>query len=122
MTSSGQEQEPLFAISVAARMVGLHAQTLRSYERMGLVTPGRSQGNKRLYSLRNIEQFRQIKGLIEDLGVNLAGVEVILRMREQMTRMEEVLHLLEAELYRLQGQEGPALLTRGADIDEENKK
>ena len=122
MTSGRQEQEPVFAISVAARMVGLHAQTLRSYERMGLVAPERSQGNKRLYSPRNIEQLRQIRSLMEDLGVNLAGVEVVLRMRERMARMEEVLRALEAELYRLRRQDGPALLTQGIEFNEEQKR
>ncbi len=80
--------EPCFVISIAARMVPLHAQTLRHYERVGLVTPARSKGQIRLYSERDIERVRRIQKLIEDLGVNLAGVEVILNMQERMEQMQ----------------------------------
>src|ERR1044071_7739967 len=68
-----------FAISVAARMLGVHAQTLRAYERQGLLTPSRTKGRIRLYSIDDIRRAQQIRRLIEDLGVNLAGVEVILQ-------------------------------------------
>src|SRR5579859_6351392 len=80
--------EPCFVISIAARMVPLHAQTLRHYERVGLVKPARSKGQIRLYSERDIERVRRIQKLIEDLGVNLAGVEVILNMQEHMEQMQ----------------------------------
>ena len=80
--------EPRYVISVAARMVAVHAQTLRTYERLGLVDPARTQGNFRLYSERDIRRVRRIKMLIEDLGVNLAGVEVILRMSAQMLALQ----------------------------------
>jgi len=63
-----------FAISVAARMLGVHAQTLRAYERQGLLTPSRTKGRIRLYSIDDIRRAQQIRRLIEDLGVNLAGV------------------------------------------------
>ena len=90
-----ESKEPCFVISVAARMVGVHAQTLRYYEREGLVEPSRSQGNIRLYSQRDIEHLRRIKTLISDLGINLAGVEVMLRMAERMAQMErEIQHML----------------------------
>jgi MerR family transcriptional regulator/heat shock protein HspR len=79
--------EPCYIISVAADMIGAHEQTLRQYERLGLVTPRRSKGNIRLYSPRDIERLRQIKSLTEDLGVNLAGVEIILKLKEEMERM-----------------------------------
>jgi len=98
-----QEQcEPCYVISIAARMIGVHAQTLRYYERAGLVEPSRSGGNKRLYSHRDIEKLRQIKTLVDDLGVNLAGVEVILRMLDHIAEMEQRLKELEAEVRRLQ--------------------
>jgi MerR family transcriptional regulator/heat shock protein HspR len=98
-----QEQcEPCYVISIAARMIGVHAQTLRYYERAGLVEPSRSGGNKRLYSHRDIEKLRQIKTLVDDLGVNLAGVEVILRMLDHMAEMEQRLKELETEVRRLQ--------------------
>ncbi len=92
-----EDFDPCFTISVAARILGVHAQTLRYYERVGLIEPSRSRGNNRLYSSRDIERLRQIKTLMDDLGVNLAGVEVILRMREQMAEMEmEIKRLMEA--------------------------
>jgi MerR family transcriptional regulator/heat shock protein HspR len=78
-------------ISVAARLLEVHPQTLRYYERAGLLQPSRSKGNIRLYSPADLEQARQIKRLIEDLGVNLAGVEVILRLTERLRRVEQEL-------------------------------
>ncbi len=90
--------DPCFAISIAARMVGLHAQTLRYYERAGLVRPSRSSGRNRLYSQRDVERLRQIRRLTDDLGLNLAGVEVILRMGDRMARMEREMEDLRREL------------------------
>lgn len=96
--------EPLYAIRVAAQLVGLHVQTLRYYERQGLVLPSRSTGKVRYYSARDIERIRRIKALMDELGVNLAGVEVILRMNEQIGEMEGRMHALEARLAALTGQ------------------
>ncbi len=79
--------EPFFVISVAARIVGVHAQTLRHYERAGLIWPSRTMGRQRLYSMADIERIRRLRALIEDLGVNLAGAEVALKL---MTRIEEL--------------------------------
>lgn len=76
-----------FTISVAAEIVRVHQQTLRHYERLGLVEPLRGKGEIRYYSAEDIERVQQIRRLVEELGVNLAGVEVILNMREQMERM-----------------------------------
>ncbi|MBI4236365.1 MAG: MerR family transcriptional regulator [Chloroflexi bacterium] len=95
--------EPVYAIRVAARLVGLHVQTLRYYERHGLVTPLRSAGNVRYYSARDVEHIRRIKALMADLGVNLAGVEVILRMNDQMAEMEARLRALEGRLAEMTG-------------------
>ncbi len=97
--------ESCYVISVAARMIGVHAQTLRYYERAGLVEPSRSEGNKRLYSPEDIAKLRHIKTLVDDLGVNLAGVEVILRMLNRMAEMEHEINYLRAEVERLQGSE-----------------
>jgi MerR family transcriptional regulator, heat shock protein HspR len=84
--------EPLFVISVAARLVEMHPQTLRKYEREGLIAPSRTQGNLRLYSDRDIERLRQVKYLVEDRGLNLAGVQLALdltrRLRELRTKTE----------------------------------
>lgn len=96
-----EDSEPCYVISVAARMLGVHAQTLRYYERAGMIEPSRSAGNRRLYSTEDIDRLRRIKTLIDDLGVNLAGVEVILRMGERMAEMERQMRRLEAEIERL---------------------
>jgi MerR family transcriptional regulator, heat shock protein HspR len=78
-----------YMISAVAEMYNLHPQTLRLYEREGLLAPSRSQGNTRLYTDEDLEQLGVILKLTRDLGVNLAGVEVILNMRKQMTEMEK---------------------------------
>lgn len=83
--------EPAYVISVAAKLVCLHPQTLRYYEQLGLVKPARTEGRIRLYSRRNLEVVRKIARLTEDLGVNLAGVEVILNMSERMEELQEEL-------------------------------
>jgi len=79
--------EPLYYISVAARLVDCHPQTLRTYERQGLVEPERSASNVRLYSDEDIERLRQIKRLTQELGVNLAGVEIILGLLDQIEQL-----------------------------------
>ncbi len=94
------DNEPCYVISIAARMVGLHAQSLRYYEKMGLIEPARSQGRVRFYSQRDIERLRQIKTLMNDLGVNLAGVEVILRLTEKITDLEQQMEEMQLELNR----------------------
>ena len=96
MESEGSQ--PRYVISIAARMLGVHAQTLRYYERAGMIEPSRSRGNRRLYSVEDIERLRRIKTLIDDLGVNLAGVEVIIRMGERMAEMERRMRIMELEL------------------------
>ena len=89
--------EPCFVISVAARMLGVRTQTLRYYERLGLVAPARTRGNQRVYSRRDIDQVRRIRSLIEDLGVNLAGVEVVLRLLDRLQKAEEEIRRLRRE-------------------------
>lgn len=96
--------EPLFSIRIAARLVGLHVQTLRYYERSGLVKPHRSRGNIRYYSEEDVAHIQRIKSLIDDLGVNLAGVEVIMRMKNQMAQMEQTIRALETRLAEVTGQ------------------
>ncbi len=102
--------EPCYVISIAARLVGMHAQTLRQYERIGLVEPKRSRGNIRLYSQSDVARLRQVQRLISDLGVNLAGVEVVLRMNERMQAMEAEMEALRRELQRLRDHRLPAPL------------
>ncbi len=94
-------EEPRYAIGVAAKLIGVHAQTLRYYERMGVIEPVRSPGRQRLYSLQDIERLRQVKTLMSDLGVNLAGVDVILRLKQRIAEMEQQMQEMEAEIRRL---------------------
>ena len=103
-----EQEEPCYVISVAARLLGMHVQTLRYYERVGLIEPFRSRGNIRLYSEQDIERLREVKRLMEDLGVNLAGAEVILRMRDRLAELEQEREALVQEVQRLRGREGPA--------------
>ena len=96
-----EDTGPCYVISVAARMLGIRTHTLRYYERIGLVEPHRSRGNIRLYSAKDVEKLHRVRTLMEDLGVNLAGIGVILRMAERMTEMEEQMHQMEQEIKRL---------------------
>ena len=91
-------EEPCYVISVAARMVGMHAQSLRNYERMGLIRPSRSRGRVRLYSPSDVQRLRYIQRLVQDLGVNLAGAEVIVRMNERVRQMVQEMQELRREL------------------------
>ena len=88
------DNDPCFVISVAARMVRVHTQTLRYYEREGLLEPARSRGNIRLYSQKDIEKLRSIKSLTDELGINLAGVQVVMTLMERISDLEkQVLNL-----------------------------
>lgn len=82
-----RENEPLYVISVAARLLELHPQTLRKYEREGFVSPSRTTGNLRLYSSEDLERLRQVKHLVEDRGVNLAGVQLAMELTEQLKEL-----------------------------------
>ena len=96
------ENEPRYVISVAARLLGIQTHTLRYYERIGIVEPSRSRGNIRLYSEQDLEQLRHVKTLIDDLGVNLAGAEVVLRMARQIAELQRRVLELETELNEIQ--------------------
>jgi len=99
------DSEPRYVISIAARILGIQSHTLRYYERIGIIQPSRSRGNIRLYSESDIAQLRRVKTLMEDLGVNLAGVEVVLRMGQHMTELQRRMEELEAEVERLRQEE-----------------
>ena len=92
------ESEPRYVISVAAGMLGVKTHNLRYYERIGIVQPCRSRGNIRLYSEEDIARLRRVKTLMDDMGVNLAGVEVILRMMQRMTSLQARVEELEEKL------------------------
>lgn len=93
-------KRPLYMISVVAEMFSVHPQTLRAYEREGLLRPARTDGNTRLYSEEDLERIELILRLTKDLGVNLAGVEVILNMRERMGEMQGRMHEMLQEVLR----------------------
>ena len=95
-------EEPVFIISVAARMLGVRTQTLRYYERLGLVEPARTRGNQRVFSRRDIERIQRIRSLMDDLGVNLAGVEVVMKLLERLSTTELEIEQLKSENQRLQ--------------------
>ena len=95
------KDKPLYVISVAAELVDMHPQTLRLYERKGLIEPSRSAGKTRLYSQRNIEQLREIRRLTQELGVNLAGVEEIIKLRGKLDVLQQN---MEQRIDRLRGQ------------------
>jgi MerR family transcriptional regulator/heat shock protein HspR len=92
------DDRPRYMISVAAELVGMHPQTLRIYEAKGLVTPRRTAGNTRLYSDADLERLRLINRLTQELGLNLAGVEHVIRLEEQIRRMQRTMERLEREM------------------------
>lgn len=116
--------KPLFMISVVSELLGVHPQTLRLYEREGFIQPRRTKGNTRLYSERDVEDVRRVLHLTRDLGVNLAGVEVILEMRRRMEKMQvemedRVEHLhreLKKELHRQQARKALVRVERGVTL------
>ncbi len=92
--------EPVYLISIVASMLNIHPQTLRQYERDGLIKPSRTQGRMRLYSQRDIDRMKMILRLSRELGVNIAGIDIILRLKEQMEDMEQEIERLKDELRR----------------------
>jgi len=99
-----ESNEPRYVISVAARILDCPTYTLRYYEKIGIIEPYRTKG-RRLYSERDIALLRRVKMLVEDMGVNLAGVEVVLRLMQRMTELQGKLKQLEDELNRVREEE-----------------
>lgn len=99
-----ERQRPVYHISIVAEMVETHPQTLRMYERMGLLNPQRTRHNVRLYSEDDVDQVRRIQHLTQDLGVNLAGVEVVFKLLREMTQLREELEQEIANALRQQNQ------------------
>ena len=90
--------EPVYLISVVAKVLNIHPQTLRQYEREGLIEPSRTQGRMRLYSQRDIDRIKMILRLTRELGVNLAGVDIILQLKEKIDAMQQEIDSLREEL------------------------
>ena len=97
--------EPRYVISVAAKMLDMQTYTLRYYERVGIIEPRRSRGNVRLYSDQDIALLKRVKALVDDMGINLPGVEVILRMMRRMGELQNELEQAHDELEKLRGGE-----------------
>ena len=95
-----EQERPRYMISVAAELVGMHPQTLRIYESKGLVRPKRTPGNTRLYSEADLERLRIIQRLTTELGLNLAGVETVIRLEDELSKARARLERLERELRR----------------------
>jgi MerR family transcriptional regulator/heat shock protein HspR len=93
--------EPVYLISVVATMLNIHPQTLRQYEREGLVEPSRTQGRMRLYSQRDIDRMKLILRLTRQMGVNLAGVDIVLQLKEQIEQMQKEIEQLREELSKV---------------------
>ena len=106
------DDAPVFIISVAAELAGMHAQTLRQYDRLGLVTPGRTGGGGRRYSARDVALLREVQRLSQDEGVNLAGIKRIIELESQVDALRERIAELTADLDRahaeLSARRGPS--------------
>jgi len=96
-----EETRPVFVISVAAQLAGMHPQTLRQYDRLGLVSPGRTAGRGRRYSARDVALLREVQRLSQDEGVNLAGIKRILELGMEVEDLREQVERLSVELARL---------------------
>ncbi len=94
--------EPVFLISVVAKILDIHPQTLRQYEKEGLIEPSRTDGKMRLYSQRDMDKIKTILKLTRDLGVNLAGVDIILRLKERMDELDSLNDDLRNNLHKHQ--------------------
>ena len=90
--------EPVYLISVVAKILEIHPQTLRQYEKEGLIEPGRTDGKMRLYSQRDIDKIKTILKLTRDMGVNLAGVDIILRLKERLDELDSINEELRSNL------------------------
>jgi len=103
MNRDEYDTEPRYVISIAARMLDAQTHTLRYYERVGVIEPRRSRGNVRLYSDRDIAILQRVKALVDDMGINLPGVEVILRMMERVGELQSELEQAQQEIEKLRG-------------------
>src|SRR5579862_317712 len=98
MTAQRSPQEPVYMISIAAQLTGLHPQTVRLYEKLGLVAPTRVNNKNRMYSEADIERLLQIRRFTQEMGVNLAGVEIILDLLEKMDRLHSEMQELRQQM------------------------
>ena len=97
------DNEPRYVISIAAKMLDVQTYTLRYYEKVGIIEPRRSRGNVRLYSDRDIALLQRVRTLVDDMGINLPGVEVILRLMQRLDETQRQLEQTQAELRKQKG-------------------
>ena len=109
--------EPVYLISVVAKVLSIHPQTLRQYEREGLVEPSRTDGKMRLYSQKDIDRIKLILRLTRDMGVNLAGVDVILKLKSKIQEFESLVDELRLELHKFQGGKQNAVIKHTNSFD-----
>jgi len=103
MNREMNEREPRYVISVAARMLDVQTYTLRYYEKVGVIQPRRSRGNVRLYSDYDIALLKRVKSLVDDMGINLPGVEVVLHMMQRVDELQQALEQAQDEIEQLRG-------------------
>ncbi len=113
--SSAARETPLYLIGVAAKLCNIHPQTLRQYERLGLVAPARIGAKNRLYSDLDIERVRRIQRLTQEMGVNLAGVEIILRLLDEMDQQREAMEA-DIEAFRQAAEERIQMLLSNSNL------
>ena len=110
--------EPVYLISVVAKILAIHPQTLRQYEREGLIAPGRTVGKMRLYSQRDIDKIKMILRLTRDLGVNLAGVDIILRLKDKLDDQDKEIEALHLNLEKLKAnQSGKSVVKKQSSYE-----
>jgi len=115
-----QYEEPVYLISVVAKVLSIHPQTLRQYEREGLLEPSRTEGKMRLYSEKDMDRIKMILRLTRDLGVNLAGVDIILQLKDQIEQSEVMIRQMKEELAKFEQSAAPskkALVKRKNSFD-----
>ena len=110
--------EPVYLISVVAKILAIHPQTLRQYERERLIAPGRTVGKMRLYSQRDIDKIKMILRLTRDLGVNLAGVDIILRLKDKLDDQDKEIEALHLNLEKLKAnQSGKSVVKKQSSYE-----
>ena len=115
-----QYEEPVYLISVVAKVLSIHQQKLRQYEREGLLEPSRTEGKMRLYSEKDMDRIKMILRLTRDLGVNLAGVDIILQLKDQIEQSEAAIRQMKEELAKFEQSTAPskkALVKRKNSFD-----
>ncbi|WP_265445477.1 heat shock protein transcriptional repressor HspR [Flexivirga meconopsidis] len=113
--ASTSDDAPVYAISAAAKLAGIHAQTLRQYDRLGIVTPSRARGGGRRYSVRDLELLREVQRLSQEEGVSLAGIRRILELEHQIDALQSRVGELMDQVERMRDDRGARVFAAGPD-------